>query len=170
MPHDLLDTTTLQIQFGAGTVYDNDEEILPNPDNVGIGLPFGKTKLTTAFSPTNFVFSDTYGISPSNTTLTVRYLTGGGVRANVPSNDLTTIDTSKISFINTGLTGPTVQDIFNSVAVNNIVAASGGGDGDDIHEIRQNSLGNFQNQLRTVTQDDYLVRALSMTYKSRSNF
>ena len=35
-------------------------------------------------------------------------------------------------------------------------------DGDTVEEIRQNSLGNFQNQLRTVTTQDYLVRALSM--------
>lgn len=157
-----LNTTTLQIQFGAGTVADNDEEIMPNPDNVGIGLPFEKNKMTTAYSPTNFVFTDTYGISPSNTTLTVRYLTGGGVSANVPANDLTTINTSGITFINTGLTTATAQTTFDSVAVNNPKAAAGGGDGDDINELRQNSLGNFQNQLRTVTQDDYLIRALSM--------
>ena len=157
-----LNTTTLQLQFGAGTVADNDEEIMPNPDNVGIGLPFEKDKMTTAYSPTNFVFTDTYGISPSNTTLTVRYLTGGGVSANVPANDLTTINTSGITFINTGLTTATAQTTFDSVAVNNPKAAAGGSDGDDINELRQNSLGNFQNQLRTVTQDDYLVRALSM--------
>ena len=158
-----LNTTTLQIQFGAGTVADNDEEIMPNPDNVGIGLPFEKDKMTTAYSPTNFVFTDTYGISPSNTTLTVRYLTGGGVSANVPANDLTTIDTSGITFINNNPGSDSLaQATFDSVAVNNPKAAAGGSDGDDINELRQNSLGNFQNQLRTVTQDDYLIRALSM--------
>jgi hypothetical protein len=35
-------------------------------------------------------------------------------------------------------------------------------DGDTVEELRQNSLGNFQNQLRVVTTQDYLVRALSM--------
>ena len=37
------DSNTLQIQFGAGTVMDFDEQITPNPDNVGIGLPFEPT-------------------------------------------------------------------------------------------------------------------------------
>jgi hypothetical protein len=46
--------------------------------------------------------------------------------------------------------------------VTNPTAASGGQDGDSIQEIRQNSLVNFQNQLRTVTVDDYLLRALSL--------
>ena len=136
---------------------------MPNPDNVCIGLPFEKYKMTTAYSPTNFVFTDTYGISPSNTTLTVRYLTGGGVSANVPANDLTRINTSGITFIDNNPGNDTLaQTSFDSVAVNNPKAAAGGSDGDDINELRQNSLGNFQNQLRTVTQDDYLIRALSM--------
>ena len=62
-----LDRSNLQVEFGAGTTTDNDEEIIPNPNNVGLGLPFEQSKLTTAFSPTNFVFTDTYGIAPSNT-------------------------------------------------------------------------------------------------------
>lgn len=73
-----LDAGTLQIQFGAGKSNDTTEEVIPNSDNVGLGLTFEKDKLTTAFSPLNFIFSNTYGIAPSNTTLTVRYLTGGG--------------------------------------------------------------------------------------------
>ena len=73
----LTSETNLQIQFGAGNPDDTDELITPNPNNVGIGLPFEQNKLKTAFSPTNFLFTNTYGIAPSNTTLTVRYLTGG---------------------------------------------------------------------------------------------
>ena len=157
-----LSPTVMQLEFGAGTVSDTDEDILPNPDNVGIGLPFSKDKLTTAFSPLNFMFTDTYGVAPSNTTLTVRYLTGGGLQSNVAAGDLTKIDTNGIVFINPNLTGATAQTVFDSVAVINDMAADGGMDGDTTNEIRQNALGNFQNQLRTVTQQDYLIRALSM--------
>lgn len=158
-----LNETTLQLQFGAGTAADNDEEIIPNPNNVGLGLPFEKDKLTTAYSPTNFIFTNTYGIAPSNTTLTVRYLTGGGVASNVPEGVLTTISTADINFLNSNLpNNSTTQTIFNSVAVNNPLAASGGQDGDSIEEIRQNTLSSFQNQLRTVTAEDYTLRALSL--------
>ena len=154
---------SLQLQFGAGNFGDNDEEIIPNPDNVGLGLPFEKTKLTTAFSPTNFVFTNSYGIAPSNTTLTVRYLTGGGVSSNVEGGTLTDVDSTNVVFNNSNLTNSTLADtIFNSLASNNPSAAVGGQDGDTIEEIRQNALGNFQNQLRTVTKEDYLIRALSM--------
>ena len=160
-----LNSTTLQLQFGAGTSADTDEEILPNPDNVGLGLPFEKDKLTTAFSPSNFVFTKTYGIAPSNTTLTVRYLTGGGVGANVPANTINQISAGAVQFLNTNLAQPTADVIFNSLAVNNPAAADGGGDGDTTEEIRQNASANFATQLRNVTQDDYLVRALSLPAK-----
>jgi hypothetical protein len=156
--------TTLQIQFGAGTTSDSDEVIIPNPNNVGIGLPFEQTKLTTAYSPTNFLFTDTYGIAPSNTTLTFRYLTGGGVSANVGANTLTTLNGST-TFLNSNLNTVTANSIFASLAVTNPLAANGGGDGDTIEEIRQNSSANFASQLRNVTQDDYLVRTLSMPAK-----
>jgi len=158
-----MDSGSLQLQFGAGSTRSTTEEIIPNPDNVGLGLPFEKTKLTTAFSPVNFVFTNTYGIAPYNTTLNVRYLTGGGAAANVEAGSLTQVDDTNITFINPNLSNTTLANqIFDSIAANNSLAADGGMDGDTVEEIRQNSLGNFQNQLRTVTTQDYLVRALSM--------
>lgn len=158
-----LNSSTLQLQFGAGSTGADDEEIIPNPDNVGLGLPFEKDKLTTAFSPTNFVFTNTYGIAPANLTLTIRYLTGGGLQANTPANTLTQVNKTNTYFINSNISNTALaNNIFNSIASNNPLAASGGQDGDTNEEVRQNALSNFQNQLRTVTQQDYLVRALSM--------
>ena len=158
-----LNSTTLQLGFGAGTVTDNDENLVPNPDNVGTGLSFSKDKLTAAFSPLNFMFTDTYGIAPSNTTLAIRYLTGGGLGANVASGTLTNFDPTGIVFTNPNISNSTLANqIFSSIAVNNILAGDGGQGADSVEEIRQNALGNFQNQLRTVTQQDYLIRALSM--------
>ena len=159
-----LNATTLQLGFGAGTVSDNDENIVPNPDNVGTGLSFSKDKLTAAYSPLNFMFTDTYGIAPSNTILSIRYLTGGGLGANVASGTLTNFDATGIVFTNPNVSNASslADQIFSSVAVNNILAADGGQEADTVEEIRQNALGNFQNQLRTVTQQDYLIRALSM--------
>jgi hypothetical protein len=159
-----IDNTTLQIQFGAGTNTQNvDEEVIPNPDNVGLGLPYKKSKLNTAFAPANFLYTDTYGIAPSNTTLTVRYLTGGGLQANIPSNTLTNPNKlGKIRFINAGLDPGLSQNIFDNFATNNPNAASGGGGGDTIEQIRLNALSTFTTQQRSITQDDYLIRTLSL--------
>ena len=160
-----LSPTRLQLQFGSGVVANNDETIVPNPDNVGIGLPFEENKLTTSFSPSNFLFTDSYGISPANTTLTIRYLTGGGIQSNIQSNLINQLQSEQFTFVNPNLNSVTAQYVFNSLQINNPKAADGGGDGDSIEEIRQNSMAQFNSQLRTVTQDDYLVRALSLPSK-----
>jgi hypothetical protein len=140
-------TGSIQLQFGAGSFGDNDEEIIPNPDNVGLGLPFERDQLTTAFSPLNFVFTNTYGIAPSNTTLTVRYLTGGGIASNVDAGTLTTIDDTNVSFIKPNLNPTLANQIFTSIATNNVLAADGGQNGDTTEELRQYALGNYQTQL-----------------------
>jgi hypothetical protein len=154
--------TTLQIQFGAGNPNDTDELITPNPNNIGIGLPFEQNKLTTAYSPTNFLFTGTYGIAPSNTTLTVRYLTGGGVESNVPAGDLTGVDSSNTTFNLPNLNANISNYVFGTLAVTNPSAADGGQAGDTDEEIRQNTLMQISAQQRSVTLDDYMVRAMSM--------
>ena len=162
----VINSGSLEIQFGAGTSQDVEEEITPNADNVGLGLPFEKNKLTTAYSPTNFIFTPTYGIAPTGD-LTVRYLTGGGVTANVNANTLTNIKQINKTFTNFSNTDPggLYQQSFDSLVTNNPNAASGGRGGDSIEELRQNIISNFSTQYRTVTPDDYTVRALSIIPK-----
>lgn len=159
-----LNNTTLQIQFGSGTnTSNNDEEITPNSDNVGLGLPYRRSQLNTAYSPSNFLFTDTYGIAPSQTTLTVRYLVGGGIQSNVGANILSVINNKELfKFQNSNLDPTLSNAIFNSVAVTNPLASNGGGAGDSDDDLRLKSMSSFTTQQRTVTQDDYLVRALSL--------
>lgn len=145
---------TLVLEFGPGINSVADSAVVPNPNTVGVGLTTGLTLLNTAFDPTNFVTTQTYGLAPQNTTLTVTYLAGGGSEYNVLSNQLT-IPTS----ISAG-SGDTT-----TVVTNNPNPASGGGDGDTVEELRQNIAVEFSSQLRAVTQEDYLARALSMPPK-----
>jgi hypothetical protein len=158
-----LTSGSLRVLFGSGNPTDTTEVIIPNPNNVGLGLPSEQSKLTTAFSPTNFVFTNTYGVSPANTTLTIRYLTGGGVEANVPANDLNSLSNTNVTFKNSTISNSSLANqIYSSLQVTNALAATGGSYGDSIEEIRQNSLSNFQSQQRAVTADDYNVRVLSL--------
>ena len=96
--------------------------------------------------------------------MTVRYLTGGGVASNVSSNTLTQF-VGTVNFLSNNLNATTANTYRATLAATNPNAAAGGTDGDTIEEIRQNTLSNYQSQLRNVTQDDYLVRALSMPSK-----
>jgi hypothetical protein len=157
--------STTTITFGAGDPSANDELLVPNLKNVGLGLPNSISRLEESFDPTNFLKTNTYGSSPSNTTVTVKYYIGGGVSTNVPKGDLTTIggiefdnDITAFSAAEQGLYGT----ILASVAVDNEIPASGGRGGETLEEIRQNSLANFGSQNRAVTARDYAIRALSM--------
>ncbi len=160
--------STTTIQFGAGDPTANDEQLIPNLKNVGLGLPNSISKLNESFDPTNFLKTKTYGTSPSNTTMTVKYLVGGGISSNVGTNTLTTINS--ISFEEdlqslTDTQNAIISATKSSVAVDNEVPATGGKGGDTIEEIRENALANFGSQNRAVTAKDYQVRVLSMPTK-----
>lgn len=146
--------SSLQIEFGSGVNSAEDESILPNPNSVSVGLSGGGlSTLSSSFDPTNFVTTKTYGIAPNNTTITFEYLAGGGAKSNVLSGQLTEI----LSYTVSG--NATFQ---NTLAVNNPNPAKGGGDGDSIENMRLNIASQFMSQMRTVTQEDYLARVLSM--------
>ena len=154
----------LEIQFGAGSSDKADEQIIPNPDNIGLGIKDGRNKLDTAYDPSNFLMTKAYGQIPTNTILTVKYVVGGGINSNVNSNTINTIDTL-LSSNKPNLNGPLLNFVKNSVAVNNSEAAKGGGDGDSIEEIRENTIAQFATQQRTVTKEDYIIRTMSMPTK-----
>ena len=160
--------STTTIQFGAGDPTASDEQLIPNLKNVGLGLPNSISRLEESFDPTNFLKTKTYGTSPSNTTITVKYYTGGGVQSNVPVGELTKINSIEFEE-STSLFSAVENSIYNSaknsLAVDNEVPAVGGRGGETIEEIRQNALANFGAQNRAVTAKDFQIRALSMPTK-----
>jgi hypothetical protein len=113
------------------------------------------------------MYTNEYGIAPSNTTLTVTYVVGGGINTNLPSNDInvsTTIGTNAI--INSyNLNNALLSNLRNTIRVNNPSPSFGGGPGETTEQIRLQALANFPTQNRNVTKADYLVRALSMPSK-----
>jgi len=159
-------TTTLQ--FGAGDPSASDEILIPNLKNVGLGLPNSINRLEESFDPTNFLKTKTYGTSPANTTITVKYLTGGGVTSNVSMNSITTINSVEFDEDITSFTNQELGlylKMKNSVAIDNEIPATGGASGETINQIRQNALANFASQNRAVTAKDYQIRVISMPSK-----
>ena len=156
---------TVELQFGPGVSSGQDETITPNSDNVGMGLPYGTDKLLTAYDPSNFLYTRTYGLSPSNTTLTVEYLVGGGATSNVPVNSITQLSSGTVTFFGASLDSTLQSTVRDSLAFNNPNAATGGGDGDTNEDVRQNAIAQYPTQLRTVTKDDYSIRSLSLPSK-----
>ena len=100
--------------------------------------------MDVSIDPSNFLYTKAYGQIPQNTTLTVNYLTGGGLADNVPQGDLTTISGITSTYDNDAGVVTGVSNVVKaSVAVNNVEAGVGGKGPELIPEIRNNALAHF---------------------------
>jgi len=90
------------------------------------------------------------GETPANTILTVTYRQGGGAISNAQIGELTNV-----------LNAPPGV----SITVTNEEPASGGTDGETIHEIKENAKTFFASQMRCVTREDYQARILNLPAK-----
>lgn len=159
---------TTTVQFGVGDPSANDEILVPNFKNVGLGLPNSISRLGESYDPTNYLKTKTYGTSPSNTTITIQYYTGGGIESNTSAGTINRItgvqyEDDLQSFDSNDLAA--YQEIKRSLVVDNEVNAVGGKGTETLNEIRENALANFGSQNRAVTSKDYQVRALSLPPK-----
>jgi hypothetical protein len=159
----LLSDNTLQLEFGAGLSQTyTDSQIIPTAASIATGQVPGISDLTNNYNEASIFYSKEYGIVPVGS-LNVKYLVGGGITSNIPANDLTIIDTAGVYFKNGDPPNPAITgSVLNSIISANPIPSTGGRNGDTTDEIRQNALYSYSTQLRAVTKDDYMVRALSM--------
>ena len=158
----ITDDGEIQIQFGAGVSANADEELLPNPDNVGSALYNASGNLNQGLDPSNFLYSRTYGIAPANQTLTVTYRVGKGVVDNVIAGDLNSLADVTIETTGIGLDSALFNEAKQSIAVTNENPAVGGKFEEEVEEVRENAKAYFSAQNRNVTREDYLVRAYAL--------
>jgi hypothetical protein len=154
----------LEMHFGSGVVDDQDSSVNLDPKQIASD-EYQLNLASTSLDPSDFLSTQTYGLAPSNTQLTITYVTGGGISANVPANSINKITTVNIMNTTTGFSaGEQIlyQDIVSSLVVSNPDAATGGKESDSIEEIRQNASAFFNSQNRLVTANDYMVRCYAM--------
>lgn len=155
----------IELQFGSGISYIDDEELVPNPENVGNSLTGTLKDIDYSIDPTNFLYTKTYGIAPSNTNLTVRYVVGNGIIDNVPSQDLIHPISLNVNLDDTGLNRQLYDFCKNSINMINPKPACGANDEQSEEEIRNNAMANFASQNRAVTAPDYIIRTYSLPAK-----
>jgi hypothetical protein len=151
----------LEIQFGSGMYTVADDIIIPNPDTIQLGLvpSVDTSDLVNNYNQAAVFYTKQYGTVPANMTLYVQYTVGGGVEANVPAGDIVIINsTAGVNAVNPADTTTSLT----TLVCGNAIPATGGRGGDTVEEIRLNTLNAFSAQLRAVTKDDYMTRALSM--------
>jgi hypothetical protein len=152
------------LQFGPGTESLSDEIVYPSQELVGIGLK-NISNLNISYDSSKLLSTNSMGQAPANTTLTIKYIVGGGVLSNCATDDIKTIVSVDFATDTSGLTPSQLalmQTVKNSLRVTNPVAATGGADSESVDEIRQNALAYFASQNRAVTADDYTSRIYNL--------
>lgn len=155
------------LQFGAGINGVDDELVTFDSNLIGIGLSNART-VNVPLDPTNFLNNENYGIAPFNTTLTIRYLVGGGLTSNCQANEIRNIVAMEFDNPTEGLLPEQIDlltTVKNSLTITNPSPIVGGGDPETDEEIKMNAMANFAAQSRTVTQNDFLVRVYSLPAK-----
>lgn len=157
----------LELHFGSGILEDTDELVFFEPKKIA-SSEYQSRLASTSLDPSDFLSTNSYGLAPSNTDLTVKYVIGQGIKSNVPSNTIRNVVSRDIisdrsSFI--GQEAALFDSIVRTLAVNNPTPATGGKDQDSIEEIRQNALAFFNAQNRVVSARDYVVRSYAMSPK-----
>lgn len=107
------------------------------------------------FDPSNLLESDKLGISPANTTLTVRYRVNSRSSVNSPSNTLTLVQDPIFEFPGTNLIRTRINTVISSLEVNNDEDILGDVDVPSIEEVRRRAIDAHAAQNRAVTAQDY---------------
>ena len=157
----------IELVFGSGTgdlsdVYENpdyksvyDQQYLQNMTNVSLDT-------------LNFTNSDSFGLAPANTTLTINYRVSNGLRSNVPSGTITKVNNLITLNETRTLNGSdlaTFNTMVSSITIINEEPATGGLNNPTTEQIRQAAIGFVNAQGRIVTSTDYEKRILSMPSK-----
>lgn len=156
-------TLTTTLTFGGGDATANDDDILPDPADLSVPL-YGKKVFTSfALDPNSLLRTNTLGVAPRATTISVKYKHGGGFSHNVNSNSIKEISFIDLVFNTTeSLVHEKTVKVRSSVSVRNRDVATGGSPAPTIDELR-NLIPSAKNaQKRVVTKEDLLSRIYSI--------
>ena len=120
-----------------------------------------KTLNFVSIDPNSFLSTSTLGISPRNTTLTIKYRAGGGVKHNVAASQIISVR-SLITKFQESISSVQVSKIRASVTCINTSPAAGGEDQLTLRELRQIALSSQNAQGRIVTREDLMARVYAM--------
>lgn len=150
------------LTFGSGREDVFDEDVIPDPSEHAITL-FGDKKSLNKITidPNSFLGTQTLGISPRNTVLTITYRAGGGLNHNTGIGGINTIDTLVTEFP-TGMGTTEATLIRASTSCTNPAPVLGGEDEPSIEELRQIALLNRNSQNRIVSREDLIARVYSL--------
>jgi hypothetical protein len=158
------DRNNVFLQFGSGK--STESNVIAEPQKVAMEI-YGKSYVTdVTFDPTRISKNENYGITPSDTTLTIVYRATNPTNSNLAVGSLTNVVSGKFDFENRNtLTTSTMQDIINSLEVSNEQPIVGNVTNANTNELKRKVYDTFPTQNRAVTQADYENVAYRMPAK-----
>ena len=149
------------LQFGFGK-NEGVEEVL-DPSNI-LTKTHGKNYITDdSFDPASLIKTDSLGISPNNTLLTIVYRINDSTATNTGIGTITSVVDPIFSFESqTSLNASSVSSVRNSLEVINEEPFVGGDALPTSDELKQRAYGVYSMQNRIVTKEDFITAAYNM--------
>jgi hypothetical protein len=155
------------LQFGYGSDNEIGEASPVDPSNTVLQFHAKDYISDEAFDPSKLIFSDKFGISPTNTTLTVSYRVNTATDVNAATNSITSVSSPLFSFNNVNTLLPDkLISVRNSLECNNSFPMVGDISAPSSEELRTRAIGYFSTQNRAVTREDYEA----ITYRMPNKF
>jgi len=149
------------VRFGSGDAESLDDDILPDPSDLSLEL-IGKNVIKRfSIDPKSLLETQTLGISPKNTTISIVYRYGGGASHNVSADSIKNISGLLIDFRRNPDSAEAVK-VRNSIKVINVEKAGGAANAPDLETLRTQIVSARVAQGRMVTREDVLARIYTM--------
>lgn len=153
------------LQFGGGSENGFQADSFPDPSSVTLQL-YGKDYFSDKiFDPNVISTTETLGISPASTTLTVVYRVNTSDTVNAPTNTVNTITNAILDFRTTLYSKTEATALLQGVEVDNEEPIVGSYELPTNEELRNRAYGAFATQNRAVTKQDYAAVAYRMPAK-----
>ena len=153
--------------FGYGSESEIKKEKVADPSEIVLDI-LGKNYISNVtFDPSKLLTTEKFGVSPTNTDLTVTYRANTEDNVNAAAGSITTVINPNIEFSNPqNLETEKVQYITRNIEVYNEQPINGDISVPTTEEIKHRAYANFATQGRAVTLQDYV----SATYAMPVNF
>jgi hypothetical protein len=153
------EVTTTLLQFGFGSEENLNSNLISDPSDIMLDM-HGKNYFSdSSFDPSKLTKTDKFGITPSNTVLTVTLRSNLGSSTSAAADSVTKIRNARMVFPNeetgTSLVTSTKADVIGSLECTNHDPILGEPYFPSQEELKIRIFGNYSAQNRAVTHRDY---------------
>ena len=155
--------TRVYLQFGYGSDNEITSNSVAEPSNLVLNMTGRDYVEDSSFDPSKLLDTDKFGVSPSNTTLTITYRVNTVDNVNAASKTVRTVTRPIVEFKDSSKISSNVRSsVVASIECDNEEPIVGGLTDPSLEEIRTRAVDFFATQNRAVTKLDYESVAYAM--------